>query len=317
MTADAADALAKGQFKDPGSWGAIAPLIAVSAGRSMLDMPWTQGLSDALDIVNGQSRDPVGDIEKLTAKQAASALPGAALWRSLARTVDNTIRDPQNPYEALLAETPFTQGMVQPRLTAFGQPARRPTIGAQALLNPFQPSAPTRDPVEIELRRLQTGGWNVEPGFVSKNMTVLGQPIELKDPQQRQYQILSGNLTKAMLDLVIPSQDYRNLSDKDKVKLIETFSNRTRDQVREQMEKQPELVTEAARQFILEQRRRAAVATPSATAEATSTPAALLPGVQRPALTPAPAVTPAGGGTRRAVLTPAARVTPVPAGPRQ
>ena len=281
--ASVADAWRAGRIKNPDEIGVLGAQMAVGFAEGILDTQWTQQLTDALDIVNGNTHDPLGDINKFATRQAATLSPG--FLRGFARATDDVLRDPQNPIEGLLAAMPGTQSMVGSQLNAWGQDVRRPNSGIEALLSPLNLSAPTNDPVELELRRLQTTpsgekAFDVEPSLVGKNVSVLGQDTEMTDAQQRQYQQTSGYLAKAMLDLIIPSDEYKALPDGEKAKKIRDIYDETRKAVRESM--QPGMLGQAVQARIREQQRQASVATPSTTAEPT------------PGAVPSPSPSPSG-----------------------
>src|SRR5262249_32766140 len=124
-----------------------------------------------------------------------------------------------------------------------------------AALNPFNPSPETRDPVEQELARLTQGNYRVEPGFVGKNVSAYGQPVELNDEQQRRYQSLAGYLSYQMLSLLVGSGAWDSLSDSQKAKAIDDIYNKSGDFVRTQME--PSLIGQAVDSKILEMRQHA------------------------------------------------------------
>jgi hypothetical protein len=140
---------------------------------------------------------------------------------------------------------------VPAELNAWGEPIQRPISGIEAMINPFNPSAETTDPVERELRRLQTIGdigdiaeLRAEPSLVGKDVSFMGvQPVEMTDEQQRKYQQLSGYLSKTLLDILIPSNQYQQASDREKAKMIKDIYEKTRSSVREGM--QPELLDQA------------------------------------------------------------------------
>ena len=245
--ADAAQAVKDGRLKDDSDMTAIGLQAALAIGRNLADTSFSQGLYDALDIL--QTNDGQQAEQKLlnfANRQAPSGVPAAGLLRGLARVTDNTVRDPQNPWEAVLASNPVTQGMVQPKLDAFGNPVKGGQAGVQALVNPFTTRQETDDPVEKELTRLQTElkdqrltDYHVEPGFVGKSSSVtLGDttlPVDLTDAQQRKYQELAGNNAYAYLHLLVGTPEWQAMSDKDKVDTIEKSYASMREIARVQM----------------------------------------------------------------------------------
>ena len=163
--------------------------------------------------------------------------------RTLARAQDATIRDPEGPLEAMAAGIPsfdvggqkFGQQTVAPRLDVFGQPRERPTSGLNAAINPFNPSAPTENPVEKELEGLQLKGYDVQPGFVGKTMGIAGQNIELRPEQQRAYQSVSGKIAYPMLQMLVGSQEWKAATDQQKMDAVESVVRNSREATREGM----------------------------------------------------------------------------------
>ena len=119
------------------------------------------------------------------------------MTRSLARALDNTMYNPEGPAEAMLANIPGAQGLAQqfpeqfgglavkPKLDAFGRERKYPNEGFEAMYNVFPSTKPTEDPVELELKRLQTGPegeprYDVQPGFVSDRVTAFEQSVKLE-----------------------------------------------------------------------------------------------------------------------------------------
>jgi len=229
----------------------LATLAAVSAGQSLVDMPWTQGLADAIDIVSNRgvgSDDPRNKIEQWLERQAAGVVPGAAAMRTLARAQDDIIRDPDNILEAMMANTPGLQSRVKPKLDAFGYEMRRPTSGLDSVINPFNPSAPTDEPVEKELEWLQRRGYDVQPGFVGKSVAVGSQDVKLSDEQYRQLETSAGHISYAVLQALVGSPEWKSMSDAKKEETVNKVISRTRDVARKTLK--PELVDDAVQQLV-------------------------------------------------------------------
>jgi hypothetical protein len=187
------DAQQKGQTKEATEAGT---LIAFSIAKSLTDMPWTQGLTNALDAW----KDPQKAAGAYAEQQAGNVVPGAAFWRFVARAVDNTVRDPKNPVEAMLAGLPGLEAGVPARYDAFGKDVTRdPQQAGLGALNPFSPKQVQNDPVEKALADLQITGWSVQPGFVDKTQALYGQQVPLSNDQQRRKQQAQGSLAYALL----------------------------------------------------------------------------------------------------------------------
>ncbi len=221
--------------------------LAMSLGvsRALLDQPWTDGLTNFIDFVSGNSPENVGDVLQAAKKYGEQVAPSAAVpafMRFLARAGDSIIRDPDGPLEAIAAVTPGLSGTVPARLNAFGEASPRASTGLAAL-NPFTSSPSTADPVEIELARLQKAGYDVEPGLVGKKVTAFKTPVQLTRDQQREYQMVSGTLAKVLLATVVDSDAWRALPDAQKADAVDKITRRVRTYAREQL--QPHLLDQA------------------------------------------------------------------------
>jgi hypothetical protein len=261
--AAAGEAWRKGQ-DDPTSGLNPASLIAltgVAAARAMLDQPWLQGMSGLVDAltssndVQGQG-DPLKSISLNAQRALASAVVPAGV-RQLARMFDPTVRTSDPGWEGfgqqIAASIPGLSQNAPPRLNAFGQPTQRPQSGLGAL-NPFNPSQQTDDPVEKELRRLQDGGYDVEPNLVSNRVTLISEAIKLTPEQQRQYQAMAGTMTHDLLESLMQTDAYRNLRSDQQALVINRLSDRVADAARKTL--YPSLLDQAVEQKIAETARR-------------------------------------------------------------
>ena len=265
--ADIADAVKRGQLKDPEDIGGVATMAGLAAGKGLLNQTWTQGLYDTLDLFqNGSSggKDPTKEIERLATQYASNAIPGSALLRGLARMTDNTVRDPNSVLEGVAANLPGVSHTVPERLDNFGFPVERPQSGLDAFLSPFPSSHVRDDPVEIELHRLQDA-YGVEPGAPDKNITLLNGklPVELTDDQQRRYQEQSGQLAYALLTALVDTDSWKKLPDEQKAKEIERIYSKSREVARTMMT--PELLGQGLEGYQRQQNRRDAIRIQAAT----------------------------------------------------
>lgn len=267
---DVGQAIRQGQIKDPADLGSIATVAAVAAGRGLANQTWTQGLADTLDLLgNSKGGNVEQKVERLATQYATNAIPGAALWRGLARMTDNVVRDPSNVVEGVEANLPGLSQNVPAREDAFGYPMERPQSGVDAFLNPFPSSHERDDPVENELARLQKGGYGTEPGIPGSSVTILNGklPVDLTDEQQRRYQHDSGQLAYAALTMLVGTKAWDKMPDEAKQKEIDRIYSKTREVTRMQMT--PELLGQGLEGFQRQQDRRDAVRTLSPTLDLT------------------------------------------------
>ena len=263
--AAAGDAWKKGQ-NDPSTGLNPASLIAitgVAAGRAMIDQPWLQGLSGLVDMLTsssggpGQPTDPMKQISINAQRALASGVVPAGV-RLLARAFDPTSRTSDPGFEGfgqqLAASIPGLTQNAPPRLGAFGQPIQRPGGSGVSVLNPFNPSPETDDPVEKELRRLQDGGYDVEPSLAGKRVTLIGEAIGLTPDQQRQYQMLSGVMTHDLLSSLLATDAYKSLPSDKQALVINRLGDRVADAARKTL--YPSLLDQAVERKIAQTAQR-------------------------------------------------------------
>lgn len=244
--ATAADLVKRGKTEDGLT---LATLGAYGAARSVLDQPWTDGISEFIDFMSGANvRDPQDAFRvarDYAEHQSGSVVPSAV--RFLERATDSAVRDPEGPVEAIQASIPGLSGSIPARQDAMGKDARRPAQGLAAL-NPFTVSDATSDPVERELERLQKGKFDVQPGFVGKRFSVAGQQIELDREQRRQYQKLAGGAAYGLIADLMASPEWKGYPDATKAAIINRVVDRSREVARAQLS--PALADQAAKQRV-------------------------------------------------------------------
>ena len=256
---DVSAAINKGHLDDKNDLLNIGSSAGLAVAHDMVDQQWTQGLADFFDAWGSSKGDPQAAVGRWVARQAGSLVPGAV--RDLTRTGDDTIRDPHNPWEAIRANIPGQSQYVAPQLDAMGNVRKRPSSGAEAILNPMPGTAPTTDPVELELKRLQDLNYNVEPGLVGKQARVAGEDVQMSDPQQWRLQQQSGRFAKTLLDGIVGTDEWKTMSDPEKEKYINNAFADARGYVRQGLE--PELIQKAYDEFRRKwELRRAAGTTP-------------------------------------------------------
>jgi hypothetical protein len=258
--AAAGDAWKKGQ-NDPTTGLNPASLIAITgaaAGRAIIDQPWLQGLAGLVDMLTsssqpGQPSDPMKQISVNAQRALASGVVPAGV-RLLARAFDPTSRTSDPGFEgfgqALAGAIPGLTDKAPARLGAFGQPIQRPGGSGPSVLNPFTPSPETNDPVEKELRRLQDGGYDVEPSLAGKRVTLIGEAIGLTPDQQRQYQTLSGVMTHDLLGSLLATDAYKSLPSDKQALVINRLGDRVADAARKTL--YPTLLDQAVAKKVAE-----------------------------------------------------------------
>lgn len=214
--------------------GAIAAMMGTAIGQATLSQGFTSGLADGLDLIHNGSADPANDLKKWAMSQAGSVVPGAI--RTVARMTDDIVRDPQDPLQAIEANIPGLQQNVPERINAFGGVRHRPLGGIESALNVFPGSKEDYSPVEAELKRLSDKTYDVQPGFVGKDITVEGLgPAKLTPEQEQRYQSIAGAYSYAILASEIGTDAWNKLTDPEKEKEIQRVYGDMRQMAREIM----------------------------------------------------------------------------------
>ena len=122
--------------------------------------------------------------------------------------------------EQIKTGLPGLSQQVPPRLTAFGEEARRESPAWSPIsITPEKQSA-----IDTELGRL-----DVDVGFVGKSIAGLA----LSRERQQEYQQNAGQIVKLALNELFTSNSYQALNDLEKEKAIERTVANIRDKVRE------------------------------------------------------------------------------------
>lgn len=214
---------------------AAATTLAFAIGKSLTDMPWTQGLTQALEAQHNPQQMGGAYAESM----ARSVAFPTSVWSFVNRATDNMLRSPDGPGEAFVSQFPGLTGAAKPRQDAFGRDVQRPPeqMGLGAL-NPFNPAPDkTGDPVEKALADLQGKGYTVEPGFVGDKMTVTGIPAQatLTEDERRQIMRVSGQLAYGVLLSMVTAPGWDKAPAQERAKAVDAVINKTRDYARTQL----------------------------------------------------------------------------------
>jgi len=225
-----ADAVA---HKDADSGNAIYTTAALAMARAMTDQPMMQTLAQALDAVHEPEKKGGAFIEGL----ARSVVPGVV--GAAARASDERVRNPEGPWEAILAVIPGANQLVPERQTAFGQPAERAAgmRGVGGLVNPFRSTPEHTNLVERELTRLHlpSEGYRVQPGMVGRTLQIGSEPVRLTREEQATYQGAAGQLTFGLLYQAMNTPEWKGASDEEQRKYVHQVYAKAREQARGQV----------------------------------------------------------------------------------
>ena len=197
-----------------------------SIGNNLVSQTYLSGLNDLLgvltqeDITGAKGRSFLG-------RYVSGFVPGSALLRTVAQATDPVFRQPRTVTESIKATIPGLSPDVPAKLNVWGEEVGRESPA----ISPIQITPANVSTLDAELGRLK-----VDVGFVG---TSIGGEI-LKRDEQRQYQTLAGQASKAVLERRINSPAYQLLSDEDKEKAIEQAVSMVRDEARNTLRPDPD-----------------------------------------------------------------------------
>jgi len=184
--------------------------IVAGIGKNFISQTYMSGVSDLMNAIDDPERYGVNIFER---SGVGLAVPFSAASRTIAQTIDPTIRQSKGIAEELQASVPGLSQNLMPRLNVFGAETRRES---PAYL-PVEARLARNDPVDNELARL-----NVNIGFAGNSI----RNVALSRDEQQAYQRLRGTKLKEMLDRVVASPIYQNLDDTSKAAVLERAGQR-------------------------------------------------------------------------------------------
>ena len=179
---------------------ATAGQIGATIGKNLVSQTYMSGIDDILNAII----DPERYGEDYLARFTQSAVPASSLLRTAAQTADPTFRKPETVLETVAAGLPGASRLAPPRLTAFGEEARRESPA----VSPISVTPARQSAVDAELERL-----GVEVGFVGTSIN----GNKLTPREQRRYQEIGGQKTYAALEQELRSGP---LSEEDVAKAV-------------------------------------------------------------------------------------------------
>lgn len=185
---------------DDASMSAVIGALATAVRNNVVNKSFLKGLGDFMDMMTGgQYGAPTGEdagegVGKAVLEAVIPrAIPGGALFRRIAQDTDPVIRDARSFNEMILAALPGLSESVAARRDFMGRPlVRQP--GERGVLQAFNTSGPTKDPLERELGSLASilgegfqigmsprkiNGEDITPTEYSRLLEVQGQLLQI------------------------------------------------------------------------------------------------------------------------------------------
>lgn len=194
---------------------ALAYQSALAGVKKIGDMPFLMGVSQTLQGI--QQPDQYGN--KLAEGTIGSLVPN--IVTRLAKTLDTTQRNPQNPLQKIESNLPILSKRVSPKRDLFGDTITNPGEDA-SLIDPFMSRPNKPSPILEEANR------------VGANLTAPIQTLFNTKLDNKEYGVflkVQGTVVKAGLDAMINADEYKNLSPSDQKTAIESTVRDLRTQV--------------------------------------------------------------------------------------
>jgi len=218
---------------DEESYATAGANILSRSMNSFLNQSFLSGLFDFVEAIQSVDRSAA----RVAGRTASGFVPLVSLQRQIAQGMDPVIRQPRTVEQNVLTSLPGLSQSVPARLTRFGEEVTRPGGTVKRLFDPFNISPEVDDPVATELSRL---GVNIS--VPSGRLTV---PVQLQDrtgleefpmsdAQTTGFRQSQGRAVRQILERVMQSPGYRQLSDVDRERVIRSVRTRAVGAVRDQ-----------------------------------------------------------------------------------
>jgi hypothetical protein len=190
-------------------WQGIA-----EAGKSVTDMSFLQGVSGAIDAV----KNPEMAAERFISGTASSTVPNFV--RSFAAATDDYERQAVGVKEGIQSAIPGWRQQLPTKKDAFGNDVPTKDNFLNRYVNPLKPSVARTDETTAEMRRLQDSELGTMP--TESNSKVFGETNPLDKKQLNDLNAYTAKKVSTAWNEIIKSTEYKNLSDEDKKKSLDS-----------------------------------------------------------------------------------------------
>lgn len=218
LVADTAAGLRRVDIGDDDMF-AVVGAVAAAVRNNIVNKTFLKGVSDFMEMMTGgqygaQTNESGGEQMSKAAAEALAprVVPGGALLRRVAQDQDPVTRDARGFIEMLLAGLPGQTESLAAKRDFMGRPILRKE-GERGVLQAFNTSRPTADPLERELGRLAlTLGESFRIGLPPRKLN--GEDLTpreyslLLETQGQLYRVRGKNMEETLREL-ISDPDYR------------------------------------------------------------------------------------------------------------
>lgn len=195
----------------------LASGIMGSITTNISNKTFMQGFTNMIQGISDPGRYGANVVKTL----AGSIVP--AVSGGVARSTDNLIRDTKTPLDTIQSRIPGLSKNLQSKLTVWGEPIERQGSPVGRFLSPMQISKEKGSPLEKEMVKL-----DLDIGYPSRK---IGN-VELSPGEYWDMVKQGGEPAKKMLDRVVTSPLWDQLSDYKKETFIESIINKYRESAR-------------------------------------------------------------------------------------
>jgi hypothetical protein len=204
-------------YREGGDIDDIAARAVSTIGQSIADRSYMSGMADFMDAV----MDPGRYGERFITRWAGGFVPGSGFLRQTAQSIDPTVRQPKGFTESIETGIPGLSQNVPPRLTAFGEEARR--------ASPASPITISRDQQIAVDRELEAAG--IEVQFAGDSVA----SRSLNRDQKQAYQRAAGRAVYERLYNVVNTPLFQSLTPAQKAETLDGAIDKARGIVRTQI----------------------------------------------------------------------------------
>ena len=193
--------------------------VATAIGVNLVNQSYLTGISNLLNAMKEPDRYGSDWVSRL----ASSFIPGSSALRTAAQATDSTVRRPEGTLETIKANIPGLSSSVPSRLDAFGNEVERTTPA----WSPIQIAPDRQSQVDAELEAL-----GIEVGFVGNSIG----GNTLSRYEQHTYQKMAGQMTEMLLERLVVQPDYIQLTPEERAQQIDGLIADAREPVRDVLE---------------------------------------------------------------------------------
>ncbi|MXO72364.1 thermonuclease family protein [Alteraurantiacibacter buctensis] len=198
-----------------------AVILTASIMGNLASKTWLSGISDLLEALS----DPQRNAERLLERLAGSFTVPTGV-NQVARVMDPTQRETDGVRDAVQNRIPGLSDNLLPRRNIWGAPITDQGGVGPDIVSPIWQSEAARDPVNLELMRL-----DYAPGYPQRKVG----GVELTPEEYDRYLALSGQAAHDELARLVRSQEWRAMPDDDRIDAAQRIVREARADARAQL----------------------------------------------------------------------------------